>query len=388
MPQSTEFKDQPAVTVPRHVQFVSMMSGVPWGGSEELWAAAAEKLLDRGIRVSILSKKWDVIPQKIAALVSRGATLRRYDEGFGFRFRSALIRRGLRAFGPFKLLVDADVTIASLGSFPDARWYLPITDEILNDGHDFVAVVQAAPQNPEKLSDIDKQFLFNFYSSANKTFFVAEHNRKTSEESLGRSLHSTEIVNNPVNLTNLEIKPFKESETLKLACVGRLHFFAKGQDVLVRALGRGWRDRDFELLFFGAGPDETRLNEMIREAGLEGKVRIVGFSNDVDKIFADAHALVLPSQFEGTPLVCVEAALSGRAAMVTDVGDSKRCFLEGVSGFIAKECSEDAIANAMERLWQARGRLKEMGRIAHEDAKINFSEDGADKLLRAIGVEI
>jgi glycosyltransferase involved in cell wall biosynthesis len=371
---------------PGHVQFISLMSGVPWGGSEDLWRAAAERLLGESVRVSIVAKKWDAIPDKMRSLIARGAGLVRYREGFEDRVRSGLIRRGIRARAPFRLLKDADISVVSLGSFADARWYLPITDELLNDGHRFIAVFHNAPPLPEELSDVDREFLRRFYSSAERVFFVAEKNREVAEEMLGAVLPSAELINNPVNLSHTGPRPFPDQSVLRLVCVGRLDFSAKGQDVLVRALARNWKSRDFELLFFGAGDDEARLNELIRENELEGKVGIAGFTDSVDEIYRDAHALVLPSRYEGMPIVCVEAALSGRPAMITDVGDSKRCFLEGVSGFVAEECSEEAVADAMERLWNSRDRLAEMGGAAHADVMRNFSEDGVGKLLRAIGV--
>jgi len=299
-----------------------------------------------------------------------------------------LIRRGIRAFGPFKILADADVTVVSLGTFADARWFLPLTDELLGDRLRFVTVFHNSPHEPEKLSDSDREFLRRFYSSSKRNFYVAEKNRRIAEEMIGENLTNAELINNPLKVSRDGRLPFPESDRLRLVCVGRIDFSAKGQDVLVRAMARNWKDRDFELLFYGDGDDEVGLNELIRANGLESRLKIAGFTSNLDEIYRSAHALVLPSRFEGMPIVCVEAAFSGRAAMITDVGDSKRCFRDGVSGFVATECSEDAIADAMERLWESRGRLSEVGEIAHRDATVEFSEDGVEKLLRAIGVEI
>lgn len=373
---------------PRHVQFVSLMAGVPWGGSEELWHAAAERLLDAGVEVTVVSKKWDVIPDKIEALVARGARLRRYDQGFWNRVRSGLLRRGVRAFGPFKLLAEADATVVSLGTFADARWFPLLMDELLGNRHTYVTVFHNSPHEPEPIPESDRQFLRRFFSSSEMNFYVAEKNRRIGEEMMGCGLEKAALINNPMNIGGREAKPFPESEKLRLVCVGRIDFSAKAQDMLVRAMARNWKDRDFELFFFGEGEDVSRLDELIVANGLSGKLRIAGFTSDVDGIYRDAHALVLPSRFEGMPIVCVEAALSGRPAMITDAGDSKRCFREGVSGFVADECSEDAVADALERLWEARGRLREMGVAAHEDAKREFSEDGVAKMLASIGVNI
>ncbi len=125
---------------------------------------------------------------------------------------------------------------------------------------------------------------------------------------------------------------------------------------------------------------------LVRECGLEGKLKFAGFSGNVDEIFANAHALVLPSRYEGMPMVCVEAALCARPGMITDVGDSTRYFREGVSGFVAPHCDEKSVEEALERLWESRTRLEEMGKVARHEATRDFLDDGVGKLLNAIGV--
>ena len=53
-------------------------------------------------------------------------------------------------------------------------------------------------------------------------------------------------------------------------------------------------------------------------------------------IWAEHHALVLPSRFEGMPLVVVEAMLCGRPCIVTDVGGNAELIRDGINGFLAK----------------------------------------------------
>src|SRR5689334_23164214 len=55
------------------IAFFSTMAGLPWGGSEELWARAAGELLDRGHEVHFNAIDWPTIAAPLKQLVARGA---------------------------------------------------------------------------------------------------------------------------------------------------------------------------------------------------------------------------------------------------------------------------------------------------------------------------
>jgi glycosyltransferase involved in cell wall biosynthesis len=82
---------------------------------------------------------------------------------------------------------------------------------------------------------------------------------------------------------------------------------AKGQDLLLRALARPeWRERPVVLNCFGAGPDELALRRMAGMLQLNN-IHFRGHVTDVRAIREQNHLLVLPSRYEGLPLVLVEA---------------------------------------------------------------------------------
>src|SRR5262249_13559717 len=93
---------QPAVPVERRrpgtgmkVAFVSLMTGAPWGGSEELWAAAAREALARGIAVETHLPAWPTVPDRVAELAKRGAVVsywQRYDPRITVRAANKLLR--------------------------------------------------------------------------------------------------------------------------------------------------------------------------------------------------------------------------------------------------------------------------------------------------------
>jgi glycosyltransferase involved in cell wall biosynthesis len=89
-----------------------------------------------------------------------------------------------------------------------------------------------------------------------------------------------------------------------------------------------------------------------------------GFVRDVASIWSDHHGLILPSRCEGLPLVLVEAMLSGRVPIVTNVGGSGEIVDDGVTGFLAGAPTEDSLDEAMERAWERRAEWPAIGAAA------------------------
>ena len=92
-------------------------------------------------------------------------------------------------------------------------------------------------------------------------------------------------------------------------------------DVLVRAAATAkWLGREPVplVVIAGAGPLEADLTRLAREVGAD--VRFLGERPDVPALLAAADVFVLPSQWEGQPLVLQEALRAARPIVASDVG--------------------------------------------------------------------
>jgi glycosyltransferase involved in cell wall biosynthesis len=170
----------------------------------------------------------------------------------------------------------------------------------------------------------------------------------------------------------------------RFACIGRLYPMEKGQDLLIRVLGRDrWRSRPVSLTFFGVGEQSVGLAEMAALHGL-ANVRFAGFANDVDQIWTGHHALLLSSRAEGLPLVLVEAMLCGRVPIVTDVAGNSEVVEDDVTGFLAAAPTEDALDEAMERAWQRRAEWRAIGEAAARRIRELVPPDPAGELAERL----
>lgn len=195
-----------------------------------------------------------------------------------------------------------------------------------------------------------------------RSYFVADDNRRKVENFLAASLPAPEIVRNPFQVQYQQQFQWPSCDShLKLANVARLHIPSKGQDVLLQVLALDkWRERNIEVGFFGEGPNENRLQQLSAKLNLQN-TRFHGHVSDIEALWRDHHALVMPSRHEGLPIALIEAMLCGRPAVVTDVAGFSEIVRNGETGFIAAAPTVSAFDKAMEELWQARAQLSSMG---------------------------
>jgi glycosyltransferase involved in cell wall biosynthesis len=126
-----------------------------------------------------------------------------------------------------------------------------------------------------------------------------------------------------------------------------------------------WKERPLRLNFYGDGPCRKSLEAMARLLEVEN-VSFRGQVTDVRSIWAKNHALVLPSRYEGLPLVIVEAMFCGRMVITTDIAGNGEYLINGRTGFIAKAPTWRLLDEAMENAWSLRREWCEMGTAARE----------------------
>lgn len=80
------------------------------------------------------------------------------------------------------------------------------------------------------------------------------------------------------------------------------------------------RHEDTVLLLIGDGPLKSQMEDKVKALGLADSVRFMGLRNDVQDLYNAMDLFVLPSHYEGLPVVGVEAQANGLPILVsTDV---------------------------------------------------------------------
>ncbi len=116
------------------------------------------------------------------------------------------------------------------------------------------------------------------------------------------------------------------------------------------------------LLIAGQGRMLDDMRARAASLGIGGAVHFLGFRRDVPRVLAAADTLVMSSDFEGLPMVVLEAMAASRAVVTTDVGSVRAMLEEGKSGRIVPIRDAPALSAALCDVLGSPDRGRAMGR--------------------------
>ena len=368
--------------------FYSCMNGVAWGGSEELWWRAARRLQSEAHDISVNYKWWPKRAKQLNELVEKGADVFHREEPVKYWSRRWSQVRGLWQRNQclnknWLNETKPDAVLVTLGYHPDR---VDIADACIKLGIPYAINVQSASHFYFIHANVVDTYR-RWYRCAEKVLFVSPENQHKIETNIACQLDNAEIVANPfnVNVDNLPEWPIDDS-VLRLACVGRFHFQSKGQDILIDVMNQDkWKNRPIEIHFYGHDQGNLRqFKDLVHAYGLESKLKYAGFVHNVNEIWENNHALILPSRYEGAPLVVIEAMMCGRFPVTTDIGRNAELCSDNESGFIAPSATVELIDEALERAWKKRDSWKQIGELAAKHIRERYPSDPVGEMAKTI----
>ena len=122
----------------------------------------------------------------------------------------------------------------------------------------------------------------------------------------------------------------------------------KGVDVLIRAMDVVCSSVDVKLFIAGSGPERGCFEALVEELGLGDRVSFLGnvSRDDMPKYLSSCDVFVLPSYFDTTPNVLLEAMASGCTCVVSDI-EGMREVVEGGCGVLVKVGDADDLAEKL-----------------------------------------
>ncbi len=364
---------------------IVLVSSCPeeWGGSEELWFLSIPHFQAKGYEITVFKEAIEREHFRFEALAAAGVRLKdvwttlpwfirlllwlpcniplpiipkwRRRAYFSMRLRAWCLKEIIKKEKPELVIVCQSVNFDGL-----EYAYTCILNEV-----PYHIICQKAVENylplPESRTHDRKALL-----GAQKIFFVSDHNRKLTEEQFQIQLPNAAFAFNPNKFRDSAL-PYPSSEAgFKLLCIGRLFIYEKGQDMLIRILSQAkWRERNLEVTIIGKGSDKEYLERLAQFHKLD-KLHFQNYTKDLESTWTAAHGLILPSRFEGMPLVMIEAMSLARLVIVGDAGGTAEVIQHGVNGFIG-EAAIHSFETAMEDAWQARHQWEAIGQRARQD---------------------
>lgn len=198
------------------------------------------------------------------------------------------------------------------------------------------------------------------------------------------AINKVKVINNGINVQkysyNDAIRERKRNElnlsnSLVLGHIGRFSeeknqgYLIKVMDILIK------RNPNAKLLFVGDGVERRNVEDLAKKCDIETNVLFLGIRNDVEELLQAMDVFVLPSLFEGFPLVLVEAQAAGLPCIVADTVSKEVAMNENVH-IISLDGNEN---EWVEMILSSEERVKEQNKII--DAGFDIT-DTAIKLLR------
>lgn len=353
-------------------RILQVINSLATGGAETLLCGAAQALARRpGIEVTI------------ALLYPRMAEARRL-EGSGVRIVSldmrgswdvargiARLRRVIRDVNPTVVhshLFPADL-VTGVAAAPLSRRGVPV---VYSDH---------AEWNRRRKIPFFRRVDGWTYSHYDRVVCVSGRVEEALVAWTPRVAGRTRVLHNAVPVPARQWSPAGPFET-DVLLVGRMEE-QKGIDVLLRAV-RQLKDggRTLRVKIVGGGPMEEAYRALNAELGLEAHVEFCSWRRDVEDLMTGSRLLVLPSRFEGLPMVLLEGMALGVPVVSSAVGGAAEVIRDGRSGVLVPPVDVDALARALTAVLDDPDLAGRLGAQARQEIAAGYSMEAyADRLL-------
>jgi glycosyltransferase involved in cell wall biosynthesis len=232
------------------------------------------------------------------------------------------------------------------------------------------------------------------YKFADRIIAVSNGIRSNLIEEFNISAHKIQVIYNPVDINHItELSnmppehPFFKDHIPIVIAIGRL-VRQKGFDTLINAFSLVIPKMNARLIILGEGPERESLREMVKDLGLIDKVSFAGFQDNPYKFLSRADVFVLSSNYEGLPMVILEAMACGAPIISTDCRSGPCEILEnGKYGLLVTVGDEQAISKGIVTLLKDRALREKFSRLARERTW-DFSVDKIIKQYERVIYEV
>ena len=147
---------------------------------------------------------------------------------------------------------------------------------------------------------------------------------------------------------------------------GRMDMHTKGIDLLIAAFAEIAAEHpDIRLKLAGRGTPKqlARVGDLVRRAGLAGRVEVMGSVGEEEQgeLLRRALLVCAPSRYEGWCMVAVEAAAAGKAVLGTDIDGLRDAVRHDETGVLVPPEDVGALADGMRALIADDARRQALG---------------------------
>jgi len=161
----------------------------------------------------------------------------------------------------------------------------------------------------------------------------------------------------------------------KIGVIGRLEP-QKGHKYFLEAVQMlGDKGKNASYVIAGDGALRNELETLSNDLSINDRVQFLGYRKDIKDIMAELDLIVLPSLYEGLPLVILEAGALGKPVIATNVDGSSEAIIDGDTGILVPSENSGALRDAIALLLSNKDECVRCGANARKHIETNFSLD-------------
>jgi glycosyltransferase involved in cell wall biosynthesis len=344
-----------------NIFFSNSISSHKWGGGEKWMITAAKGLSDRGHNVKVSGKSNSIFLFKANESGLETIPFNLFQDYNPFKIWSTKkilikekvdviilnLKKDIRVAGISARLANVPAIISRNGiqHFRDI-WKHKKTAEL----------VDGIITNTKSISDVYNQFTW-MDKEKTKVIYNGLKIRSNTE-----SCNIKRIWNVP-------------DDHIIFVAAGRLTN-QKGFDLLIDAVSQlKGRTNPFTLLISGVGKEWNNLERQIKQKGLNGIVKLIGFQNKLSNILNAADFIIMPSRHEGMPNVAMESMALGKPVIASNVNGVPELIKHRETGYILPSLSVKTIYNAIKFAVENHGseEVQNWGIAAKDHIATNFT---------------
>lgn len=163
------------------------------------------------------------------------------------------------------------------------------------------------------------------------------------------------ILHNYIEFRKFNFSLNKSTREIRIGIIGRISFKDKAQFRAIKIAKISVQDRfPLKFIIVGDGPDRVNLQKLIVHNDLESTFSILGWQENIEKIYSNLDLVLITSIFEGVPLVLLEAIILDKIVLAPNFG----VFKEYLPDIFLYETEEEAFE-----------KIKNLSRNLHEFSK-------------------
>ena len=190
-----------------------------------------------------------------------------------------------------------------------------------------------------------------------------------------------QVIYNPRSFNSKEKSKVNKKQFL---AAGRFNY-QKGFDLLIESFNAfSKRNDEWKLVIVGDGKEKLKLLKKVNKYKLGNRIIFESFTNNIKEYFLNSSVLLLPSRWEGMPMIVLESLEMGVPVISYDITAVEPLITNGKEGIIVKGFDKDEFSIAMEKMVSSPNLIEDMSKECRIKAREFDVENIRDKWIELI----